>query len=106
MINIIQSPSTSNAYREYSHMMMYSEDMVVGDDVGGDGSGEDLESPLFGVESIINLTPKKNIVVMVALYFAKNSVLLAGLVFRVYKAVRERRRRGDARGTNGPWWRA
>jgi hypothetical protein len=29
----------------YSHMMMESEQMVVGDDVGGDDGGEDLEIP-------------------------------------------------------------
>jgi hypothetical protein len=40
-------------------MMMESEHMVVGDDVG-DGDGEEaLKISLSGVESMINLTPKR-----------------------------------------------
>ena len=60
----------------YSHMMMGDEGMVVVDDVDDDGGGEDLEIPLSGVESRTNLTPETKIVVVAALYYAKNSVPL------------------------------
>jgi hypothetical protein len=43
---------------DYSHMMMESEHMVVGDDIGDDGGGEDLKIPLSGMESRTNLTPR------------------------------------------------
>lgn len=61
----------------YSHMMMESEHMVVGHDVGGGDGEESLETPFSDVESRINLTPKMKIVVVVALCFTKSSVLLA-----------------------------
>jgi hypothetical protein len=61
---------------DYSHMMMESEHMVVGDDVGDDGGGEALEIPFSGVENRINLTPKTKIVMPAVLYFAKRSLLL------------------------------
>ena len=59
-------------------MVMESEPMVVGDDVGGGDDEEALEIPLSGVESRINLTPKTKIVVSAVLCFAKRFVLLAG----------------------------
>ena len=59
-------------------MVMESESMVFGDDVGGGDDEEALEIPLSGVESRINLTPKMKIMVLAALCFAKRFILLAG----------------------------
>jgi hypothetical protein len=39
---------------------------------------EALESPLFGVDSRINLAPKTKIVLSAALYFAKHRVVPGG----------------------------
>jgi hypothetical protein len=80
----------------YSHMMMKSEHMVIGDQVRADDGGEDLEIPLSSVERIINLTPETKIVVVAALCFAKASPLLGQPLFRIYEGVRESRRRGGA----------
>jgi hypothetical protein len=60
----------------YSHMMIESEHMVVGDDVGGDDGGEDLEIPLSDMKSMTNLTLETKIVDVAALWFTKGSVLL------------------------------
>jgi hypothetical protein len=49
-------------------MVMESEHMVVGDDIGGGDGEESLEIPLSGLEIRINLTPKTKIVDMLALY--------------------------------------
>jgi hypothetical protein len=57
-------------------MMMESEHMVAGDDVGGDDGEEDLETALSGVENRTNVTPKTKIVDVAVLYFVKWSVLL------------------------------
>ena len=62
----------------YSHMVMENKHMVDGDDVGDDGGEDGVEIPLSGVESRINLIPETKIVVVAALWFAKDSVLLAG----------------------------
>jgi hypothetical protein len=86
-------------------MVMESEHMVDIDGVDGDGGEDGVEIPLSGVESRTNLTCITHIVVVVALCFAKSSLLLARSVFRVYKEVRERRRQGDVRGQNDPIWR-
>ena len=59
-------------------MVMESEPMMVGDDVGGGDDDESLEIPLSGVESRINLTSQTKIVVSAALYFVERSVALAG----------------------------
>ena len=59
-------------------MVMESEPMVVGDDVGGGDDEEALEIPLSGVESRINLTLEMKIVVSATLCFVKCLVLLAG----------------------------
>ena len=59
-------------------MVMESEPIVVGDDVGGGDDEEALEIPLSGVESRINLAPETKIVVSAALYFAKCLVLPGG----------------------------
>ena len=59
-------------------MVMESEPMVVGDDVGGGDDEEALKIPLSGVESRINLTPETKIVVSAALCFAKRLVLPEG----------------------------
>ena len=59
-------------------MVMESEPMVVGDDVGGGDDEEALEIPLSGVESRINLAPEMKIVVSAVLCFAKCRVLLEG----------------------------
>ena len=56
-------------------MVMESESMVVGDDVGGGDDEEALEIPLSGVESRINLAPKMKIVVSAALCFVKRHLL-------------------------------
>jgi hypothetical protein len=61
----------------YSHMMMESEYMVVGEDVGGDDGGEDLEILPSSVENMTNLTPERKIVDVTALCFVKTFVLLA-----------------------------
>jgi hypothetical protein len=55
---------------------MESEHMVVGDDVGGDDGGEDLEIPLSDMKSMTNLTLETKIVDVAALWFAKGSILL------------------------------
>jgi hypothetical protein len=70
MINLIQSPYTSHAYRE---LLTHGDGYGVGDD----GGEESLEIPLSGVENMINQPPKMKIVVTVVLWFTKNSVLLA-----------------------------
>jgi hypothetical protein len=57
-------------------MMMESESMVVDGDVGGDEGGEDLEIPLFSVESRINVTSETKIMDVAVLCFAKSFVLL------------------------------
>ena len=57
-------------------MVMESEPMVFGDDVGGSDDEEALEIPLSGVESRINLAPETKTVVSAALCFAKRRVLL------------------------------
>ena len=59
-------------------MVMESEPMVVGDDVGGGDDEEALEIPLSGVESRINLTPETKIMVLAALCFVKCFMPLAG----------------------------
>jgi hypothetical protein len=59
-------------------MVMESEPMVVGDDVGGGDDEEALEIPLSGVESRINLTPEMKIMVSAALCFVKRSILMVG----------------------------
>jgi hypothetical protein len=70
-------------------MAMESEPMVVGDDVGGSDDEEALETPISGVESMINLIPQTKIMVSEMLCFAKCLLLPEGLVFRVYKAPHE-----------------
>jgi hypothetical protein len=62
----------------YSLMMIESEYMVVGDDVGGGDGEEALEITLSRVESRINLTPKTKIVDVAVLCLAKSFVLLEG----------------------------
>ena len=62
----------------YSHMVMENKHMVDGDGVGDDGGEDGVEIPLSGVESRINLIPKMKIVVGAALWFAKDSMSLAG----------------------------
>ena len=59
-------------------MVLESESMVVGDDVGGGDDEEALEIPLSGVESRINLAPETKIVVSTELCFAKRRVLPGG----------------------------
>jgi hypothetical protein len=78
MINLIQTPSTSYPTENYSIMVMESEYIVAGDDVGGGDDEEALEIPFSRVESRINLTPETKIVVSAVLCFAKHSVLMAG----------------------------
>ena len=78
MINLIQSPCTSHAYRELLTHVMDIKHMVGGDDVGDDGGEDPLEIPLSSMESRINPAPKTKIVMVAALRFAKRSVLLAG----------------------------
>jgi hypothetical protein len=56
-------------------MLMESEIMDVGDDVGGGDDEEALKIPLPGVESKINLAPETKIVVSTTLYFVKHRVL-------------------------------
>ena len=58
MINLIQSPSTSHAYSNYSHMVMVMELMVDGDDGGGDGGEDGLRIPPPEEKSWIDLSPK------------------------------------------------
>ena len=53
MINLIQSPSTSHAYNNYSHMVMVMELMVDGDDGGEDG----LRIPPPEEKSWIDMSP-------------------------------------------------
>ena len=62
----------------YSHMVMENKHMVDGDDGGDDGGKDGIEIPLFDVESRTNLIPETKIVVVVALCFAKDSVLVVG----------------------------
>jgi hypothetical protein len=62
----------------HSLMMMESEHMIVGDDVGGGDGEEALEITLSRVESRINLTPKTKIVDVAVLCLAKSFVLLEG----------------------------
>ena len=57
----------------YSHMVMETKHMVDGDDVGGE---DDVGIPLPGMESRTNLIPETKIVMVAALWFAKDSVLL------------------------------
>lgn len=52
-----------------------------------------------------DLISETKIVVVAALWFAKDSMLLGRSVFSVYKDVGERRRREEARGPEGYWWR-
>ena len=59
-------------------MVMESESMVVGDDVGGGDDEEALKVPLSGVESRINLTPEMKIMVSAVLCFTKRLVLPEG----------------------------
>ena len=59
-------------------MVMESESMMVGDDVGGGDDEEALEIPLSGVESRINLTLEMKIVVLAVLCFAKPRLLPGG----------------------------
>jgi hypothetical protein len=59
-------------------MMMEDEHMVDGDGVGDDGVEEALKISLSGVENMINQPPKTKIIMVVALWFAKISVLLHG----------------------------
>jgi hypothetical protein len=61
----------------YSHMVMESEHMVVGDDVGDDDGEQDLEIPLSSVEIRTNLTLETKIVDVAALCLAISFVLLA-----------------------------
>jgi hypothetical protein len=58
-------------------MVMENKHMVVGDSVDNDGVEETLEIPLSGMESRINQPPKIKIMVVAALWFKKNSYLLA-----------------------------
>ncbi len=60
----------------YSHMVMENKHMVDGDDVDDDGGEDGVKIPLSGVESRTNLIPETKIVVVAALWFAKDSVLL------------------------------
>ena len=60
----------------YSHMVMENKHMVDGDDGGGDGGEDGVEIPLSGMESRTNLIPEMKIVVVAALWFVKDSVLL------------------------------
>ena len=64
--------------QNYSHMVIENKHMVDGDDVGDDGCEDGVEIPLSGVENRTNLIPKTKIMVVAALWFAKDSVLLAG----------------------------
>jgi hypothetical protein len=57
-------------------MVMKNKHMVGGDGVGDDGSEEPLDIPLSCVESRTNQPPKMKIMVAVALWFAKSSILL------------------------------
>ena len=62
----------------YSHMAMEKEHMVDGDGLGDHGDEDGVEIPLSGVESRTNLIPETKIMVVAALWFAKDSMLLAG----------------------------
>jgi hypothetical protein len=56
-------------------MVMESESVMVGDDVGGGDDEEALQIPLSWVESRINMTLETKIMVSVVLYFAKRCLL-------------------------------
>ena len=77
MINLIQSPSTSHAYSNYSHMVMVMELMVDGDDGGEDG----LRIPPPEEKSWIDLSPETKIVMVAAVCFAKAPLLLGQVFF-------------------------
>ena len=81
MINLIQSPSTSYAYSNYSHMVMVAELMVDGDDGGGDGGEDGLRIPPLEEKSWIDLSPETKIVMMAAVCFAKAPLLLGQVFF-------------------------
>ncbi len=78
MINLIQTHPPLKPTENYSLMVMGSEHMMVGDDVGCGDDEEALEIPLSGVESRINLTPEMKIVVSATLYFMKHLLPLEG----------------------------
>jgi hypothetical protein len=59
MINLIQNLSTSKPIENYSLMVIGSEHMMVGDNVSGGDDEEALKISLFGVETRINLPPKR-----------------------------------------------
>ena len=101
MINLIQSPSTSHAYSNYSHMVMVMELMVDGDDDGGDGGEDGLRIPPPEEKSWIDLSPEMNIVMMAAVCFAKAPPLLGQAFFLIYEGVR---RRPEARRCPRPIW--
>ena len=64
--------------------------MVDGDEGGDDGGEDGLRIPPPGEKSWINLSPKRKIVGVAALCFAKGSVLLGQPHFLVYEGVRRR----------------
>ena len=78
--------------KDYSLMMMESEHMVDGDDIGDDGGKDDVEIPLFGVEIKINLTKKTKILIAATLYFTKHPSSWQGM-FSGY--IRGYAKRGD-----------
>ena len=90
MVNLIQSPSTSYAYSNYSHMVMVVELMVDGDDGGGDGGEDGLRIPPPEEKSWIDLYPETKIVMVVAVCFVKAPPLLGQVFFLIYEGVRLR----------------
>jgi hypothetical protein len=67
MINLIQYPWTSHAYREILKHGDGDKHMVDGDGVSDDGDEEALEIPFSRVENKINQPPKMKIMVAAAL---------------------------------------
>jgi hypothetical protein len=84
---------------DYSHMMVEMKLMVDGDEGGEDDDEGGLQSLPPGEKSWIDLTSESKIVALAALRFA-NSLPLGHPVFVIYEGVRERWRRGGARGPN------
>jgi hypothetical protein len=76
MINLIQNPSTSKPTENYSLMMMGSEYMVDGDDIGDDDGEDSVESPCLAWRAgPIYLASTTKIVMLAALCFVKISLL-------------------------------